>query len=216
MRKALLCMSVSLPLLAVSACNRQQETAQVETPATATPTTPTPATQPRAGIMLDANATDADKIASAMRAAPSNISQNATIFEMNADGTMRELRKGTNAFSCMPDNPATPGPDPMCGDANGMEFVHAYLAKRTPPANKVGLLYMLEGGTDASNTDPFATEPTATNNWIKTGPHLMIVGAAKQMAGYPRDAAPDTSMPYVMWPNTPYEHLMVPVPAPMG
>ena len=37
-------------------------------------------------------------------------------------------------------------------------------------------MYMLEGGTDASNTDPYATTPTADNDWIKTGPHIMVVG----------------------------------------
>lgn len=207
MRKTLLCLSVSLPLLVAAACNKQDDTADTP-PATATATVAAPAAAP---ALLTATSTDADKIASAMRAAPQIIAKDATIFEMAADGSMRELRKGANQFSCMPDNPATPGPDPMCGDANGMAFVHAILAKQTPAAGKVGLLYMLEGGTDASNTDPYATGPTATNNWIKTGPHLMIVGAANGMAGYPREANPDTSRPYVMFPNTPYEHLMVPI-----
>ena len=31
------------------------------------------------------------------------------------------------------------------------------------------------------------------------------------MAGYPTDAKPDTTKPYVMWHGTPYAHLMVPV-----
>ena len=26
-----------------------------------------------------------------------------------------------------------------------------------------------------SNTDPYATEPTADNDWVKEGPHLMIL-----------------------------------------
>jgi hypothetical protein len=40
----------------------------------------------------------------------------------------------------------------------------------------------------------------------------MIVGpAAKMMAGYPKDATPDPSKPYVMWAGTPYEHLMIPI-----
>ena len=36
---------------------------------------------------------------------------------------------------------------------------------------------MLAGGTDASNVDPYAKKPTAGNHWVKTGPHVMIVGA---------------------------------------
>jgi hypothetical protein len=41
----------------------------------------------------------------------------------------------------------------------------------------------------------------------------MIVGgeAKSMMEGYPRDAKPDPKKPYVMWPGTPYEHLMIPV-----
>ena len=62
-------------------------------------------------------------------------------------------------------------------------------------------MYMLEGGTDASNTDPHATQPTADNHWVKTGPHVMVVGAKGLMSGYPRGADPDTSVAYVMWPE---------------
>jgi len=157
---------------------------------------------------------DADKtmIASAMSAAPAKVSKGATIVAMEAHGKMRTLRKGTNGFTCMPDNPATPGPDPMCMDKNSMEWVGAWVEHKTPPAGKVGLMYMLAGGTDASNTDPYAEKPAPNNNWVKTGPHIMIVGAdAGFYDSYPKSPNPDTSMPYVMWAGTPYQHLMVPV-----
>jgi hypothetical protein len=39
----------------------------------------------------------------------------------------------------------------------------------------------------------------------------MLVGAPESLKGYPTDANPDTSKPYVMWPGTPYAHLMIPV-----
>ena len=40
----------------------------------------------------------------------------------------------------------------------------------------------------------------------------MIVGpAVGRMAGYPRGVQPDTTQPYVMWPGTLYEHLMIPI-----
>jgi hypothetical protein len=42
-------------------------------------------------------------------------------------------------------------------------------------------------------------------------PHVMIVGAKGLLDAYPRNAKPDTAVPYVMWPDTPYEHLMIPV-----
>lgn len=154
---------------------------------------------------------DAALIKSAMTAAPAAIAKDATIIDVSADRKVRTVRKGTNNFSCMADNPETPGPDPMCADQNAMEWVDAWINKREPPQNKVGFMYMLAGGTDASNTDPHAQKPTANNNWIKTGPHVMVVGAKGMMEGYPRDAKPDTSNPYVMWAGTPYEHLMLPV-----
>jgi len=155
---------------------------------------------------------DAQLIASAMHAAPARVAKNATVVVMGADGALRTLRKGTNGFTCMPDNPSTPGPDPMCMDPNAMEWISAYMAKQTPPAGKLGLMYMLAGGTDASNTDPYAQKPDAGNHWIKTGPHLMIVGADPAFyANYPKSADPDTAAPYVMWADTPYEHLMAPV-----
>jgi len=155
---------------------------------------------------------DAQLIASAMRAAPMRVAKDATIIATGADGQMRTLRKGSNDFTCMPDNPATPGPDPMCMDKNAMEWINAYMAHKTPPAGKLGLMYMLEGGTDASNTDPYAKKPDSSNHWIKTGPHFMIVGADPAFyASYPKSPSPDTGAPYIMWAGTPYEHLMAPI-----
>ena len=154
---------------------------------------------------------DAALIASARKAAPAKVANEATIMVMEAGGKSRTLHTGTNNFTCIPDDPTTPGPDPMCMDKNSMEFVTAMTAHK-PPAGKTGLMYMLAGGTDASNTDPYATKPEAGNHWIKTGPHLMIVGGdATLLDDYPKQADPDTRAPYVMWAGTPYAHLMVPV-----
>lgn len=156
--------------------------------------------------------TDAELIASAMAAAPKKVGENATIVAPDEKGAMRTLRKGTNGFTCMPDNPETPGPDPMCWDKNAGAWIDAYLNHKTPPAGTMGLMYMLAGGTDASNTDPYAKKPSASNHWIKTGPHVMIVGAdASFYDSYPKGADPDTKSPYVMWAGTPYQHLMAPI-----
>jgi hypothetical protein len=155
---------------------------------------------------------DAQLIASALAAAPAGVAKGAKVVAMDAKGGMRTLREGTNGFTCMPDEPSTPGPDPMCVDKASMDFLHAMMTHATPPAGKVGLMYMLEGGTDASNTDPYSKQPSAADHWIKTGPHLMIAGAdAAFYDAYPKNPDPDTSQPYVMWAGTPYQHLMVPV-----
>lgn len=158
------------------------------------------------------SAADQKLIASAMQAAPRKVAERATVVAAQADGSMRTVRAGDNGFSCMADNPATPGPDPMCMDAHAMEWAGALIAHKEPPRGRIGFMYMLSGGTDASNTDPFAAAPTAGNHWIETGPHVMIVGADPAFYNqYPKSATPDTAAPYVMWAGTPYEHLMIPV-----
>jgi hypothetical protein len=153
---------------------------------------------------------DARLVASAMSAAPAAVARNAAVVAMDQSGGMRTIRSGSNGFTCMPDNPATPGPDPMCMDPGAMEWVMAWIERRTPP-KKTGFMYMLAGGTDASNTDPFAKAPEKGNNWVKTGPHVMIVGNEEMLVHYPSRPEPDTSQPYVMWSGTPYAHLMIPV-----
>jgi hypothetical protein len=82
-----------------------------------------------------------------------------------------------------------------------------------PPQGKIGFGYMLQGETATSNVDPFAPPP-ADGKWHEAGPHVMIFNAKGAMAGYPRPGEkPDTTQPFVMWAGSPYEHLMIPVPA---
>jgi hypothetical protein len=151
-------------------------------------------------------------IKAAMKAAPAKVSAAATIVVMNADGSMKTLREGTNGFTCMPDNPNAPGPSAMCMDKAAMQWAGAWVGHKEPPAGAVGFIYMLAGGTDASNTDPYAAKPSAVNHWIKTGPHVMVVGAdAAFYDAYPKGPDPDTAVPYVMWAGTAYQHLMVPI-----
>ena len=148
---------------------------------------------------------DEDDMKRVMLAAPSQIVAEATVVRMQ-NGAMQTLKQGTNQWTCMEANGV-----PMCLDPNAMEWAHAWQT-RGPATDKTGFIYMLAGDTGASNTDPYATEKTADNHWIQTGSHVMIVGAAaKTMSGYPRTTDPDPTKPYVMWPGSPYEHLMIPV-----
>jgi hypothetical protein len=183
-------------LAALSACNQNGNKA-------AAPANGTEAT-------TDASASN-DPVKSAMSAAPDSIAKDATVVQASADGSMKTLRQGSNGWTCIPDAPDTPGPDPMCMDGNAMKWAGAWMGHKPPPEGTTGVMYMLEGGTDASNTDPYAPKPTSDNDWIKTGPHIMIVGSKEVLAGYPSGAKPDTSAPYVMWAGTPYAHLMVPL-----
>lgn len=194
-KKQIRLLHVAATILALAACSDQ--------------TTEDAATQPTATSSQAAKASD--PVSSAMSAAPAAVANGATIVSTAADGSMTTIRPGTNGWTCMPDNPATPGPDPMCMDANAMEWAMAWIGHKPPPTERPGLMYMLEGGTDASNTDPYATKPTSGEDWLHTGPHLMLVGSKAALKGYPTGPKPDTTMPYVMWDGTPYAHLMVPI-----
>lgn len=152
-----------------------------------------------------------DPIASAESAGPASIARKATIVAPDASGNMKTLRRGTNGWTCMPDSPSSPGPDPECWDTNAGKWLDAYNAHKAPPAGVVGIIYMLAGGSDAGNTDPYAIKPHSGEDWVTTGPHIMIVGSKEVLFGYPAGTKPDTSAPYVMWAGTPYAHLMVPV-----
>ena len=82
----------------------------------------------------------------------------------------------------------------MCMDSNAIGMgARVDRAQDAARPDKVGLMYMLAGGTDASNTDPYATKPTKDNHWIKTGPHVMVVGAeASLLRRLSEGADPDT------------------------
>ena len=156
---------------------------------------------------------DADaKIAQAMSAAPPAIGEEATIYdlEVDEDGAFIVLREGSNGWSCFPDAPGTPSVDPMCLDQTWMSWLAALIAQEEPNTMVPGLAYMLQGGSDASNTDPFATEPAAGDEWVSSPPHVMLLmpGDLDQDA-FSTDHA--SGGPYIMWAGTPYEHIMMPV-----
>jgi hypothetical protein len=140
-------------------------------------------------------------------AAPDEVVKSATIMNMTADGRMKTIQTGSGVWTCMEANGV-----PMCADQAGMAWAKAKKAKGPEP-QKLGFIYMLKGDNGVSNTDPFATEQTTDNYWIKTGPHVMIVGAEAKgmMQAYPRGPKGDLEKPYVMWPGTAFEHLMLQV-----
>ena len=154
------------------------------------------------------------KIASAIEAAPPAVTDEATVIDWPAAPGAEPalLRQGSNEWLCLPDNPATPGPDPMCVDPVWAEWMNAYMSGTEPEISGLGISYMLAGGSEASNVDPFATEPADGEDWFLSPPHLMLL----RPGGYdPADYTTDQESggPYIMWEGTPYEHLMVPVVA---
>lgn len=150
--------------------------------------------------------TDEEKIADAMSAAPSFITDNATIM----DGDMTVLREGTNGWVCQPSSPvvlAAGAHDPWCIDEVWQAWLEALQTQTEPVIERPGISYMLAGGL-GSNTDPYATEPTDDNDWHADGPHIMIlVPDLSVLEGVTSEH--HSGGPYVMFPNTPYAHLMV-------
>ena len=81
--------------------------------------------------------------------------------------------------------------------------------KKDPQIKSVGIAYMLKGDKGVSNTDPFATAATATNQWVVSPAHVMVLMPdTKHLEALPTD--PHNGGPWVMWKGTPYAHLMVP------
>ena len=148
-----------------------------------------------------------EKIARARSAAPTAISAQATVLD--ADGTV--LAAGSNGWTCLPDT--MPGDKaPMCNDAEWMELLAALGAKADYAADRVGISYMLQGepeGAGVSNSNPFHPDHANAHDYVHTGPHLMIVVPKAMLQGIPAD--PAGGGPFVMWGDTPYAHIMVPV-----
>ncbi len=152
------------------------------------------------------------KIASALTAAPEEITRNATVKDwpsMEGEG-LTLLRQGTNEWVCLPDDVTTPGNDPTCLDQTFHDALVAYFSGQPPKITRVGYAYMLTSDAEGSNTDPMAQSATPTNQWHHAGPHIMLLFPdASLLAGLP--TTPSAYGPYVMFPGTPIAHVMMPV-----
>ena len=149
----------------------------------------------------------ATAIAGAEAAGPASLTKNATILD--AQGNV--VRQGSNGWTSLPDNPATPGKDSMCMNEPWLTFKNALKNKTTPTNTQVGIAYMFQGDTPMSNADPFATSPKPGDEWIDApGAHIMVhvpeQAALKNMSTDWKNGGP-----WVMWAGTPYAHLMIPI-----
>jgi len=151
-------------------------------------------------------------IRDALRAAPPEVTKGAKIVDW--DGTV--LRPGSGPYTCYPTPPQMRGKGKgtvcaaMCLDKTWLAWADAWANKKPFKADQVGIGYMLGGDTGASNIDPYAAGPTRDNQWVVSGPHTMvIVPDAAQLQGLSTD--PNSGGAFVMWKDTPYVHIMVPV-----
>jgi hypothetical protein len=154
---------------------------------------------------LRAEAIKQEKIRRAMLAGPSCITRDATVAEMDREGTLSVLRAGTNDWVCVSGDQNIIGWPDMCLDPMGMVWMKDLLARKPKPTNtSPGLIYMLNGATQHSYTDPFDTTSPA----IPIGPHWMIIwpfdAKAAGLGTVMRDAGA-----LVMFAGTPYAHLHI-------
>ena len=147
-------------------------------------------------------------IREALSAAPPEIAKTATVKDW--DGNV--LKQGSSGYTCYPTPPIMKkmGKEPMCLDKVWESWGEAWKNHKDFTAQGVGIAYMLEGDTGASNTDPFATTKTSGSDWVVSGPHTMMVVPDKSaLDAIPTD--PNNGGPWVMWKGTPYAHIMVPL-----
>ena len=157
-----------------------------------------------AELTADVPKDDTTFTAKALMGAPADIGKDATIVRIGDGFKLTPVKTGSNGWTCSIDPDGTP----FCTDAVGLQWYAAISTKGEPP-DKSGFIYMMAGDTGTSNHDPYATDKT---HWVRTGPHVMIVGKAAQemAANYPRKLDADPTHPYVMYPGTKYQHLMLP------
>lgn len=198
---------VLLPLMILCA-QFTEETASAQTPSTKHAA----AEEKRAAPKI----TDAQKIALAMSAGPAAIAKSATIMDMTdtPNAKPKQLRAGNNGWVCyaLVGEPSMGrgGRYSMCLDKEWQKWAEAWMSKSALKIVGTGIGYMLLGDKGASNTDPYATGPTADNQWVVTPPHVMVLYQdPKMLDAYPTD--PKSGGPWVMWKGTPYAHVMVPV-----
>jgi hypothetical protein len=163
-----------------------------------------------AGAMMPSenSSTDLDDetaIALAMSAGPAGIARSATIVKTDTQGKMVVLRKGSNSFTCTPGNPKVTGHPPMCADAVAKQWHADFIAHKPKPTTTVpGIVYMLAGATQRSDSDPY----DKTSEPITVGPHWMIMWPFDAKAAG-LSATHKSTGAYIMWAGSPYAHLHV-------
>jgi hypothetical protein len=146
-----------------------------------------------------------ERIRRARLSGPDAVTLDATVAELGHDGALKVLQKGTNHWVCVPGNEDVIGQADMCLDPMGLQWMRDVMARKPKPTNPTpGLIYMLNGATQRSYTDPFDTTSPA----IPIGPHWMILWPFDaKAAGLPAVMRDGGTM--VMFAGTPYAHLHV-------
>jgi hypothetical protein len=141
-----------------------------------------------------------------LSAAPPDVAREAKVAEVDSQGRIvKILWEGSNGFTCMPGDPKQVGRPAICADKASMQWSSDFLQHKSKPTNTApGIIYMLAGATQRSDSDPHDT----TSPPIEVGPHWMIMWPFDPKAtGLPTSHKPAGA--YIMWAGSPYAHLHV-------
>jgi hypothetical protein len=147
-----------------------------------------------------------EKMANAMSAAPEPIAVDATILDYPAEWPgnwpdeiapdLIEMRAGSNGWTCIVDRPDTPGNDPMCLNDVYLEVLMSQYNLVDAPSSGVGFGYMLQGGGPSGSP-----------------PHMMVF-VPESNASFDTYGTEPGPFPWIMFPETSRQHLMVLVTPP--
>ncbi len=145
----------------------------------------------------------------ALSAAPKHISKEAGVMVFGADGTLTEVRKSENGFTCIPTVMNLPDPDPICMDGAAHQWMTDIMNNAPKPSNTIpGIAYMARGGSHFEKNKKIVMQKEAGAQVVKEPPHWMVM--------WPFDAgttklptSPNPSGAYVMFDGSPYAHLMI-------
>ena len=167
-----------------------------------------PQKKARAAVDIKSMAEE-DLIKLSLSAAPPHIAKDAAVMVPGEDGTLKEVRKGTNGFTCIPTVNYREEPDPMCMDAAVGQWAKDLMSGAPKPSNTVpGISYMARGGMHWEKNGKILMKEEPGSKLVKEPPHWMMM--------WPFDSAttklpthPNPSGAWIMFDGTPYAHLMI-------
>ncbi|MCA1837441.1 MAG: hypothetical protein LC674_01250 [Actinobacteria bacterium] len=152
---------------------------------------------------------EADLIKLALSAAPEHIAKDAAVKVPGEDGTLKEVRKGTNGFTCIPTVNYREEPDPMCMDAAVGQWATDLMNNAPKPSNTApGISYMARGGMHWEMDGRILMKEEPGAKLVKEPPHWMMMWPFNSNETK-LPTQPNPSGVWIMFDGTPYAHLMI-------
>jgi hypothetical protein len=145
------------------------------------------------------------RITRARLSGPAHATKDATVAVFGVGGTLNILVRGSNKWVCVCGDENKIGDPPMCMNPMGRQWMtDAKQGKPAPTNSDPGMIYMLCGATQRSNTDP----SDRISPSIPIGPHWMITWPFDaEIYGLPTTVRDKGA--WVMFAGTPYSYLHV-------